>query len=72
MGVPWVDMKRVAWTERAAMRAAPKERAMATIVVVSRTMWMEMDWGWNGSAMDGREVEEDGRGEVFSGSEEGA
>lgn len=34
--VPLVEMKRAAgwlvWTERAARRAAPKERAMATIV----------------------------------------
>lgn len=37
-GVPCVETKRVAglpadWTERAATRAAPKDRAMATIVV---------------------------------------
>jgi hypothetical protein len=45
--VPWVLMKRAAgllvWTERAARRAAPKERAMATIVMTgpSERRWIE-------------------------------
>lgn len=53
VGVPWVETKRAPWAERTARRAAPKERAMATIVM-QLTLWGEMVWGWNGGAMDGR------------------
>jgi len=40
------------WTERAARRAAPKDRAMATMVI-DVVVRPEMVWGWNEGAMDG-------------------
>jgi hypothetical protein len=40
------------WTERAARRAAPKDRAMATMVI-DVVVGAEMVWGWNEGAMDG-------------------
>lgn len=55
--IPWVETKRVAglpavWRERLARRAAPKDRAMATIVE-EVLMWEgRWNWGWNEGAMD--------------------
>jgi hypothetical protein len=39
---------------RAATRAAPKERAMATMVAVF-SVGVEMSWRWIGPSMDGEE-----------------
>ena len=49
MNVPCVDTKRAEglpadWTERAARRAAPLNRAMATIVM-ELSEGVEMNWG---------------------------
>lgn len=62
MRIPCVETKRVAglaWKERAARRAAPKDRAIATIVN-GVVVGVEIDWGWNEGAMDGGCVEEGG------------